>query len=465
MGLYDLVELTTTVTAQSGATVTLASVEGLEVGDKIIIESQHGYDEPGLDGSWAISNFPLGVGYYTNVTHVGKSFISGPITNIAGNVVTVDRTVPSGAVGLPCYRNNADAVKYTVDNLLPWPANKRLAVATATSAPIRSYLTDTYAEIDFNHCELFAPRGTGALRLAIARISGGGLKNKRYRNLTLRGNVRDSGYGLSVEGGTFVQGSSMYFPFNILGSGGEGGGLAINCVIENFTFIDNWRSTGVDLALDSFVVNCRSQFTDPLRQYIQWEYQAASSERCAFIDCTIDSDYMRASFEPYKCKGISFIRCGGRNTSFAVNSSGSTIFKDCWITIDDTNPDPSFSPSNFLLNLARTQETQQGEQQPGTGGGVGVFNFRIQYDAIPYGDTDAIWGGVAINAEAAWGLPVNAHIYGLDFQVPRTDVAFGANTGYIVNRNSGAGGTTIVSGITGDTLDTGTKLLNVTETL
>lgn len=464
MGLYDLVSLSTTVTAQSGATVTLASVAGLTVGDKIIIESDHGYDEVGLDGDWSISNFPLaGGGYYTDVTHVGKSFISGPITDISGNVVTVDRTVPAGAVGLPCHRNNRDSIKYAIENKLAWPRSKRLA----TSHSVIAYLTDDYHEIDFNNCTLFAPKGCIALNLSIARIGGGAVSNKRYANLTMQGNAGDAGYGLFVENGIFTQGASMQAALNIAGTGGATPTRARNIVVENVHFIDNWRACTFQVASDCIGKNLTSTNTQPLRQYVQWDFQQASTERCAFIDCTVDGDYMRAGFEAFKATSGSFIRCGGRNVSFSVNTSGSVSFRDCSVVLDNINPPESFSPNNPIFNLNRAIETQQGSVQPGTDGGVGISNFSVEYREIPYpnnGASGEIWSCLVVNNHP-YDVPVRADIRGLTLTLPRTNVtrAGGGTVGYVLDVN-GHIENQDVYGVTATQIDGGSKFTNnVTE--
>jgi hypothetical protein len=454
MGLYDLGELSTTVTAQSGSTVTLASVTGLVAGDSIIIESQHGYNETGLDGDWAITNigpiaFPTQ--YYLLVDHVGKSFIS-TIVSIAGLVVTVDRTVPSGAVGLPCYRNNHEAVMYAINNKLTWPSGKTLACASSNTAPMRGYLSDLYHEIDFRHCTLFAPRGCGALGLAMYRDGGGGVSNKVYRNLTLRGNARDAGYGILAETGEYIQGSSFNYCFGIAGTGGGGGNIVSNIRVENFTFIDVWQSIAIVYATDSFVVNCRTTRTEPLRSYVQWEYQTSLSSRCGFVDCVVDSDFMTAGFEPFQSIGISFIRCGGRNTAFSCNSSGSSIFKDCYVTIDDVNPDTAFSANNPIVNINRTIEEQQGTPYTASNGGVRVQDMTVTYNEIPYPSTDRIFNTITV-APPYQGIAVKAEIKGITVTVPRTNVTT-PNAGYVVRSDAPD---TTVTGMVATTLDSGSK--------
>lgn len=455
MAANDLIQLETIVTAVSGSTLTLASVDGLSAGDSIIVESQHGYNETGLDGDWAWTDLPVSGNYYAAVTHIGKSFIA-PVVSIAGNVVTVNRAVPVAAVGLPCYRNNAVAIKHTIANLLPWPSRRRFACeesapSTGFTIPLRISLSDTQATIDFNNCEIFAPRGCGAISFAIGRLlaeGSGGVSNKTYRNLTIRGNVRDSGYGFVGDLGNYVAQSSHPAAFVVFGTGGAEANTAFNCIVENFTLIDNWRSVGVSRAEDCFVYNCRSRFTDPLRRYIQWEYQADSSSRCAFIDCIVNSLYARAGFEPFKCQGVSFIRCGGSNCGFASNSSGGTLMKDCWVDWTDVNPDPAWSQFNPLMNINRTIETSQGSPQANAVGGVGVINFRANYLAIPYPDTNRIFNTINVST-GSHGILTGAKIRGVTLTVPRTNVTT-PNFGYIVRSDEPE---TTASGLVG-TLDT-----------
>lgn len=430
MALNDLVELATTVTAVSGNTVTLASVTGLAVGDKIIIESQHGYDEVGLDGDWAIS-LPVTTNYYLNVTHIGKSFL-GTISAISGNTITVDRSVPAGAVGLPCYRNNADAIEYAINNRLAWPVEQSFAFATSNTRPLRCYTTPDQYTYDFNGCEIFSPRGCGPAALGVWGLGGGPTANKIYRNLQIRGNVRDAGYGVSAETGAYFQGSSLPPAFNVSGTSGGGGSVTSNQHIENFVFIDNWRSVTIVLADSCTVKNCTSLFTGPLRSYVQWEYQAASSSNCTFQSCIVDSDYARPGFEPFACFNVQYVACGGRNTSFASNSSGPVLFSDCYIAWDEENPVGTlWSPYNPLMTLNRTIEIQQGTPVSGTTGYVRVENFSVVYNNNPY--TDQIMNTVSIDP-GTQGIDMDVEILGLHLSV--TGNPSTPNSGYAVRSDA-----------------------------
>lgn len=385
MAITDLVELSTTVTAVSGSIVTLANVSGLAVGDRIIIESQHGYDETGLDGDWDV-DLPVSSDYYIGVTHWGKSFL-GTVSGISGNNVTLDRTVPVGASGLPFYRNNADAIEYAINNRISFPTAKVLAFATDNTRPLRCYTTPDQYTYDFNGCEIFTPRGCGpaSIQFYSSEPGGGPTHNKIYRNLTMRGNARDSGYGFSAETGELIfDGSAFPTAFRIEGTSGEGGTVTTNQHLEGCTFIDNWRAVSFSLASGCTATNCLASFTGPLRSYIQWEFLAANSINCWFIECAVDTDYSRPAFSAFSAERCGFISCSGRNAFFESNSSGGTFFKDCSVLWDTTDPGP-WSPNTPLLSLQRVYEDQVGSAL-GTTGYIRVENFSAKYNATPYVD-------------------------------------------------------------------------------
>jgi hypothetical protein len=447
MAVNDLIELSTTVTAQSGATVTLASVEGLAVGDGIIIESDHGYNELGLDGEWEITGKPDH--YYGNAI-IGKSFI-GTVQGISGSVVTVDRTVPTGAVGLNCYRNNFAAVQHAVNQKLAWPSRKVFAVASANSSPPRCELTDSYYEFDFNNCEIFAPRGTGALALYVSRVGGGPVSNKRYANLTLRGNARISGYGVSAETGKWRQGSSQPAAFTV---GGVNSSRARNVYIENFTFIDNWRSLAIDVAEDCIAYNCRSEFTSPLYNYVQWEYQFSTAFRCAVINCPVISNWFRPAYNAFKSQGVSFLECQTRNGLFAINTSGAVLVKNCGVLWTEENPYEHWSPNYPVMAINRTIENQQGYVQEGTVGGTLVKNFSVIYERLPYPTTSRMFNTINID-QGYYSVPTQAVIDGVSVVVPFLE-ATTPNTGYVVRSDDPQA---IVSNVSATTLNSGTKVV------
>ena len=421
MGANDLISLSTYVNGvPSGVDVTLGSVAGLVPGDQIIIESQHGYNETGLDGDWPISNFPIAGNYYTNVDHVGKSYI-GTISAINGNVLTMTTPVPAASNGLPAFRNNAVSIKYAIENKVRWPEQKVLAAATTNTSPIRASLTDDYHEIDFNGCTILSPRGVCCVMLSMVRVGGGGVSNKRYRNLILKGNARPTGYGISAETGVSVQGSSFSAPFSVSGTSGANPTIARFVDIENFKIIDCWRSIGHTLAQDCNIVDCVTEPTDILKNYIQWEYLPTSCERIAYLRCKVQSAFHRAGFEPFRCQGVTFDNCYGRNANMSVNTSGGVLYRNCTIDWDQVNPEAGEVAATIgLLNIGRTIETQAGSAYEGTQGGTGIRNFTINQNVVPYPGTNSIFASCLIGA-GIYGIDTAADIRGLTINLPGTD--------------------------------------------
>lgn len=457
MAVNDLVQLETTVTAVSGSTLTLASVTGLAVGDAIIVESLHGYNETGIDGDWEFTDLPTSNHYYLAVDHIGKSFIA-TVSGISGNVVTVDRTVPVAAVGLPCYRDNSTAVKYAIENAVAWPSRRRFACAAIEPtlrfpAPIRAMLNDTQATIDFNNCELFAPRGCGSLALTMARIGGGGVNNKILKNLTIRGNVRDYGYGILGETGVYYPDTWALGAFYFGGSSGDTPTFATNVIVENFNIIDAWQAISVNNAKDCFFVNCTMTANWPQRRYIQWDFQATFCFRTAFIGCTVISDKGRAGFEAFKSQGVTFLNCTGNNASFAANTSGATLYKNCYVIWTDDDPPTAFSQYNAMLSITRTIESQSGAPIAYAVGGIGVINFVVDYRVIPYANSNQIFNTILVSP-GDQGIPTNAKINGVTLIVPRTNVTT-PNAGYIIRSDEAQ---TTATGLVG-TLDSGNQYI------
>lgn len=423
----NLLAVTTIVLAVAGPTVTLEDAAGLSVGDRVIIESTHGYGEAGLDGVFNFSNAKAN--FYYTAAPVGRSFV-GTVKDISGNAVTLDRDVPEAAAGKRLYRDNYVAVKYWIENKKSWPKGESFAVA-CEPAPLRCYLTDEPHEIDFNGCELFAPRGCQPLSLTIARVSGGGVSNKAYKNLTLRGNVRSAGYGLCVEK------SSYTIPpaFSVAGTSGANSTTARNIRVDGFTFIDNWRALDVSRADGVTVTDCVASFTDQLHHYIQWEFQASSSANVTLRNCRVDTDFVHPGFEAFKSQGVVFESCGGRNTLFSSNSSGDVLFKNCSIVWDEESPNAWLHPNTPLLNINRNIDQSKGER-------VSVRNFSVDYLATPY--PGRIFN--TINASPNTG----ANIRGVSLRVPSRDLTT-PNQGYLVRSDDAA---TTASGFDGE-LDTG----------
>lgn len=435
----------------SGSTVTLVNKTGFSVGDKIIIESQHGYNQDGLDGNWTW-NFVgySGDFYFDPALKQGKSFM-GSITGISGETITLDRTVPVGAVGLPFHRDNGDAVKHAIENGVSWPSGVTFHVGSNADF-IRPALSTEQQTIDFNNCTWLNVRGCPGLLFYPNTIGGSSsVSNKVFKNLNLVGNSLNSGFGVQ----SLIGLNALVL---IAGS---------NVVVDNFTTRNGWRGIVLNNSVDCVVQNCTSTLECHRRRYIQWEFQASGCSRCVFYNCTVDCDFPFASFEPFKCSGVSFVKCGGRNAGYSCNASGKIKFIDCNCTYDsadyETEGASSWSINNPIININRIIENQQGTPQTGTEGGCLVYNFDMAYEALPRVASQRIFKCIIVGGGIR-GISTDARIRNVSYTNPflaSTD-GNGNAVGYVISGDANTLGANadqlIVSGIVNaTTLNTGLK--------
>ena len=458
MAYTDLISASTFVASQSGADVTVADPTGFSVGDKIIIESQHGYGEDGFDGNWswsAYDSFPDTDYYFSPIIVKGKSFL-GSITNISGSTFTLDRTVPSGAVDLPFHRDNTDAVSVAIAQKATWPEGVTYHIGSANAGLIAPALDEHFYEYDFNNCVWQNVRGCYGMCLRPTLSGGGGVVNKVWRNLIMKGNRRASGFGTQS-----ANGAGLEALFLITGD---------NHVIENCQFWDGWRSVGLSYASNVTVQNCTTYSQDPMRRYIQWEYQTNFAKHCTFYKVRIDSDYALPSFEPFKSSSVTFDQCGGRNCGYSCNTSGKSLYLNCDCTWDQQDYDVDGSDGVWafgqpVFNVNRTVENQQETPQVGTDGGCLIDNFRMEYTALPRVSANRIFTNIVVGGGTA-GIDTGCVVRNPTYINPfttSTDNANGAQknkAGYVVagDANTTADAQLKLYGpINGDTLSLGNK--------
>lgn len=453
MAANDLISLETVVQSVNGLQLVLESVLGLSVGDSIIVESLHGYDKEGVDGVWSVNGLPDN--YYFSAL-LGRSFVATVIA-VNGNTVTVDRAVPAACQGNPCYRNNAQAVKYAITNLRPWPYAQRFACAeqdmSSFPVPLQCYLSDASATIDFRNCAIFAPRGCGAICIRINRrtsLGGGGVRNKVFKNLTIVGNARDFGYGVIAIDGDWQDDSSTPAAFDLIGDTGAQPTVVSNVFIENFTFVNNWQDISLSYAADCVVYNCKSYFSDPKRATIASQYSLLGASRCSMIDCTIHCDYGRLGFFVQRGLDVTLLRCGGTNCLFAVDTSGRVLIEQCSSDWTDVGPDDHIAAAAGIFNISRRYELVQDEVVPNTGGGTVLRNCTVTYTDIPFVD-DYIFNTVVVE-QGELDVLTQCSVRGLSLEVPRSDVTTVLD-GYLVRSEEQY---TLASDLTGQ-LDSGAK--------
>lgn len=369
MAVTDIISKATTVTVANGSNVIqVADKTNLAINDEVIIESQHGYGETGLGGSFTWTN-PSG--YYFGVT-MGKS-IRTSITNISGNDITLATTVPAEAVGVPLFRDNTQGIKAKIVAGTSWSAyeDQTLHIGSHINPLIPD---DSEQTFDFKNTEWKSPKGTPCAGFRPLKQGGGNPWNKVYKNLRLTGNCGDYGYGPT---GDATSSQAMNKNFHI---------LSYNTVIDNVTLTDPLQGFLLDNSDDCVIQNCYVIRTQPLRTYIQWDMLVTSSRRCVIHRCNYDSDYPAPFCEAFKSVGIVFSDCTSRNGVFSINTAGRVRYINCssvWDWISDGS-DNVMTPSSSYFPVTRIVEGQQGAAQTGTEGGTLLLGCSVHVQQITF---------------------------------------------------------------------------------
>lgn len=446
----DLCDYTSIVSYASGNVIRLAGGVGpLVPGMAMIVESQHGHNEAGIDGSYTWDSFyrraPSGAGkrdwYLGDHLTQGKSFM-GDIVSISGNDITLDRTISSAAIGLPFYVDCGPAIKAAIEANAAWEEGKTYyltARQASLNGTVRPSLSHAQQTRDFNFCTFKAARGCWSWEFNPAHPLGGSPNNKVWKNLTLHGNWLSTG--------GFVP------PINQPGDPVVWRCVGANHLFDNVNFVDQMTSFSFHYAVDSVLQNSTYTNNSQGRRYFQWHYGTSSGcKRCVFYNCTVDSDWYCPAFEAFDSTGVVFDKCGGRNCTWSHNTSGKTIFKDCYTNWDDDNVwvgDATYhgwSQFGHIMDANANIESQQGHPHIGTEGGVLVENFRFEYQKLPWSNPSASLGAnnmfrfMSANARAFPEVKMDARLRNITYINPfPAATAFGFNSsGYVLNGGSGA---------------------------
>lgn len=334
---------TTGSMAAASTTLTVASATGFAIGNKVIVAvgGEAGLGQrgtTGVGGVWAATTSDPNL-YYTN-TDAPKA-LNATISNIVGNVMTLDTPSVAATTNARVYFDNKPiwlAVIAAGGN--PGPLTNRLVQLPAGTFAAWGIL---FANVNAgmilqgrgsDQTTLLSPDGAEPTYFISHECPGG-----VYKDFHVHSNFRLNGYGIDP---------SFIYPNGLFVTTSPG------AVIQNIKSTDvGQRSVGLQYSENCRVYNCRTIMTAPLARYIQWFYQAADGLNNLYQDCTVDSPWLVPGFETFRSSGDRFIRCGGRNTAFSINTSGSFLFKDCWTTIEANSQysELSFSANNPVLNV------------------------------------------------------------------------------------------------------------------
>jgi hypothetical protein len=407
--------LTTGSMSASSNSLTVASPSGFSIGDQIIIatggEAATGPGTIGVGGALpartyanlAAANADLGsVSYGTWarlldtetviraeasplawVNYIGAIWyqqyadptaLVAHITAITGDTFTLDQSAVTSTTNAKVYFDNGSA--YWISHILAappagqsslTPTNATLNIPAGTFAIYSGPGTATFTESPEKTG--WTIRGAGAASVTGGSINCSGCtvlqtplgvrsysanlqaNNSVLKNLTVQGNLRNSGYVVDFLTSSVSGGGTFLPAHNVTGS---------NYKIQNVTCIDVFSGCiNTSYATNSVASHVTAYLTDGAQSYTQWQFQFSNSTGGGCDDCTVYSPYLIAGFNSFASTNTKFSGITSTNGTFACNSCNNVTFQNLNVTITaNSQLSPlSFSVHNgvFDLNLNNKQ--------------------------------------------------------------------------------------------------------------
>jgi hypothetical protein len=387
-GETDLRQVTTTGSISAGSnrlTVNLAG--GFSVGDWIIVEigkevgrgqrgtrgvggtwladknqpnrlfawaEDTGYVFWWLDGQWynLAPNRPNT--FYTGQYYLGKAVprsLQARITAINGNTLTLDKSAAVSAEGANVFLDTAPILTGMIAKsgklLLPagnYPTGGVIWIRNKTRFVLSGHGKD--------QTRIYSPKGVPS-----AMIQARNAPNTVIKSLTLEGNFRDEGFGLNWTGSTTAGTNEPVTETNVPQGAGFPRGILIDVashdsVVQDVLVINvAQQAVGVSHADNVWARQVQNVQSDPLRQYVQWQFQWSDAKGGGCEDCEVRSTYVIPGFSSFKSTRVSFIRPKGQNAIMAMNGSGAWLIEgaDLRFTANSLHPEGYTTPFHPII--------------------------------------------------------------------------------------------------------------------
>jgi hypothetical protein len=320
-----------------------------------------------IDGQWKI---PWPPAYYT-AKAIPRS-LQARITTINGSTLTLDKSAVIGVSGANVYLDVAPIINQSIANASTGVTVPPGNFAIGGTLWILDKTGFTFAGSGKSQTKFFSPKGVPSAQLEI-RTS----PNSTIRDFTSQGNWRDNGFGLNWTGSTpaasFQPASDVELPQ------GSHWPRAINVtmsshrsVVKDIEVIDTAQmAVMVTFADEIWAFRVSNIQNDPMRQYLQWQFQWVNTTGGGCVDCSIVSPKVIAGFEAFRSKNVSFIRPRGVNATFAANGAGGWLVEDA---------DLRFTAGSLDFERAVNWSA----------GGYPIFNINVNggfMDYLPLGGT------------------------------------------------------------------------------
>jgi hypothetical protein len=316
-----------------------------------------GYAYWWLDGKWydLAPNRPNT--FYTGQYYLGKAVprsLQARITSISGNTLTLDKPAVVSASGANVYLDTAPVLTNMIASggSLSLPAGNYPAGGVIW---IRNKAHFVLSGAGKDQTTIYSPKGVPS-----AGIQAYHAPNTLIKDLTLHGNFRDEGFGLNWTGSTTAGTNQPVTEFDVPQGSGFPRGILLNVgshnsVVQDVRVVDvAWQAVGVAFAENVWARRVLNIQNDPLRQYIQWQFQWTDTMGGGCEDCEVRSRYVIPGFEAFKSSRVSFVRPKGRNAIMAMNGSGGWVIDgaDLRFTPNSLHPEAYITPFHPIIEAS-----------------------------------------------------------------------------------------------------------------
>jgi hypothetical protein len=322
-----------------------------------------------LDGQWfnMAPNRPNT--FYTGQYYLGKAVprsLQARITAISGNTLTLDKPAVVSASSANVYLDTAPILT----NMIAGSGSVSLPAGnypTGGVVWIRNKTRFVLSGQGTDHTRIYSPKGVPS-----AMIQAYHAPNTVIRDLTLEGNFRDEGFGLNWTGSTPAGTNEPVTETAVPQGAGFPRGVLINVashnsVVQDVRVIDvAQQAVGVSYADNVWARRVQNIQKDPMRQYVQWQFQWSDSTGGGCEDCEVRSTYVIPGFSSFKSTRVSFVRPKGRNAIMAMNGSGGWLIEgaDLRFTTGSLHPQGYVTPFHPIIeantNIGVTSQVSLG---------------------------------------------------------------------------------------------------------
>jgi hypothetical protein len=354
-----------------------------------------------LDGKWLNIAPNRPDMFYTGQYYLGKAIpraLQARVKAISGNTLTLDKPAAVSTDGANVYLDTAPILNALIDSGTGFtlPAGQYPVGGVVW---IKHKVGFTLAGQGKDETTIYSPKGVPS-----AMIQAYHAPRTLVRDLTLRGNFRDHGFGLNWTGSTPAGKNSPVTETDVPQGSGFPRGIFFHTashdsVVQDVRVIDvAQQAVGVAFANNVWARRVVNIQNDLLRQYVQWQFQWTDTTGGGCEDCEVRSTYIIPGFEAFKATDVKFIRPKGHNALFAMNGSGGWLIEGADLEFSPNSLHPesdrlAASPHHGIITIA---SNAAGGPQVAKGGVI--RNAKLMQKGYLNARNDSLQG-IIVNAD------------------------------------------------------------------